>query len=366
MPDQNEQPEKQKPKSAKVIALEELQEEHLQYYPPYLVAFSLPIKPVKVTVKEKNKSPQIKYQSKIVLENGPYQLKLIADEDYGHPFGKDRLFLAWLFSQSVKTRSKYLYYPSIRKLLAEMGLAYSKPNRDWLHGVINRVKNCSLQYSYSNETICATRNEHILTTVVGPLDPKKRKKADKSNKRDLTKYKSEECFFELSNELYAHLVESSVPFDIRVINELGDHYGAIDLYLFWSWRNFRLFEKKEGAVNILIAQLQKHMSAAKDLKKWSQQLSERNELVKKAIVVVYGKSDVCRMDVLKNKTLSIRVTKPLIKNFKKINQQQEIENKKELDEPEADSIEFKEDKEKFEAVRRKFAGLAMPTAGDCG
>ncbi len=294
-----------------MMALEDID---LNFLPPYLVGFSIPIRPEKVLVQKKNHSPEEKFQSKLVLKNGDYVLKLIADPDIGHPYGKDRILLAWIFTQVVKTQKKYVDYKSIRWLLDQLGLPYSRQNRNWLYEATVRLSNCFLQYSKTSGMIVETTNGHVLSRTAGPLDPKREESVNfLAPSGGVTNF-----YFEISEHLYQNILECSLPLDIRVVRALGDNYGAIDLYLFWSWRNFRMHGSKEDLVSIQLKDLKMHMNGAEDPYRFSQQMKERIKSVRKAVSLVNKVDDAFNVDIYRGK-LIIKRTYLLIPSSKLAN-----------------------------------------------
>lgn len=240
-----------------------------------LINCSLPLKPLKNTLLTKQ-GKKIVFASKFVRNSGPYRVKVLADEEFGVPFGKDRLFIFWLITEAVKTKSRTIYYESVRSVLKDMRLDYGKKNRDWLKGAINRIMNSTLFLEYDNGHIHGIEKDTILSKVVGVLDPKKRE--------------YEVCYFELSQDFFRELVTErhGLPFDIDAIFLFKNNYGAMDLFIWWQ---FKLFSKAQTEPFIQLSlsslKLQFGQTDVTD-KEFKRQMTVWCGLVNKIVLSCYG------------------------------------------------------------------------------
>lgn len=262
-----------------MLPFETRRETDLMYTGRALVSCSLPLKPVKVTILEKSGKKVQKFASKFVRDSGAYRIKILADEAYGIPFGKDRLFLYWLISQAVKHSQRIVYYSSVRKLLESLQLPYGQPNRLWIRGAIDRILNSTLFFEYNNGLIHGTEKDTILSRVVGVLDPK------------LADEPYTECYFELSQDFFNELVTNkhAIPFDMEVIAHLAGNYGAMDFYVWWNYKLYTERNSKEPYYYIPLDNLRDQFgSPDMPLFRFKQLMKTRLKLLNRAITLVYG------------------------------------------------------------------------------
>lgn len=294
-----------KVQSPGVRCWEDRKEEDCGFMGRALLHVSLPLKAETVTIVE-DAGPVKKFSHKFVRTSGPYRVKILGDDEFGIPYGKDRLFLYWLITNVVRSQSKTVHYTNARKVMESIGLAWGNKNRLWLKGAINRLLHSTVYLDFEDGRVQGIDKDTILRRVVGVLDP--------NNKRSAYT----ECYFELSTDFYRELVEENhaIPLDMEVIRRLGDNYGAMDLYIWW---NYRLFTEEESGYPyfyVSLGSLKAQFSNSKKmpLAKYKQLLKDRVNEVNSVIKQVYSINP--RIEVLAEK-LCFPILSPLIDKMEK-------------------------------------------------
>ncbi len=156
--------------------------------------------------------------------NGNMTLKIIADPEYGLPYGLiPRIIMIWLCTEIKLTKSSRLYLgKNQNEFIRKLGLSPTGGK----YGTINRVKNQMLRLFHS--TISLTycyKNIHKFSnlTIVDNIFFSWGKKNIFNNE------------IVLSKKFYQEVKDTSLPIDLRVIKVIRSPL-AIDIYIWLTWR----------------------------------------------------------------------------------------------------------------------------------
>jgi len=172
--------------------------------------------------------------------NGQTTLKIIADPEYGLPYGRiPRIIMAWLCTEAKITSSQVLKLGrSQNEFMRKLGMTATGGN----NGSIARLKEQATRLFHS--TISLTNDvgsEHRFKNITI---------ADEGMLLWNPKAPDEKTLWEstitLSARFYDEIQTSSVPIDMRVINSMRSPL-AIDIYIWLTWR---IREIKRGQTTI--------------------------------------------------------------------------------------------------------------------
>lgn len=185
----------------------------------------------------------IKYSKR----DGKAYLELVADPDYGLPYGPDRHFLRLLATRVAQLDSPIIPFTDGVSLLKAMGLAKSGQNLKWLGDAIMRCHHTSIYY-VEGDPLNGGKSvvDHIITEVSGFY------------KKDKKKTKKEEKYFRVSRHFYEFV---KIPTDENIIKKLGKNYTAMDLY---TYLNHRLYKDGDvpGTLRLTLDQLRNHLGVS--------------------------------------------------------------------------------------------------------
>lgn len=183
----------------------------------------------------------IKYSKR----DGKAYLELVADPDYGLPYGPDRHFLRLLATKVAQLDSPIIPFKDGVSLLKSMGLAKSGQNLKWLGEAIMRCHHTSIYY-VEGDPLNGGKSvvDHIITEVSGFF------------KEDKKKAKKEK-YFRVSRHFYDFV---KVPTDENIIKKLGKNYTAMDLYTYLNHRLYR--DNIPGVLRLTLEQLRNHLGVS--------------------------------------------------------------------------------------------------------
>jgi hypothetical protein len=185
----------------------------------------------------------IKYSKR----DGKAYLELVADPDYGLPYGPDRHFLRLLATKIAQLDSPIIPFKDGVSLLRSMGLTNTGPNLKWLGEAIMRCHHTSIYY-VEGDPLNGGKSvvDHIITEVSGFF------------KEDKKKGKKEK-YFRVSRHFYDFV---KVPTDENIIKKLGKNYTAMDLYTYLNHRLYK--DHAPGVFRLTLDQLRNHLGVSND------------------------------------------------------------------------------------------------------
>ena len=204
------------------------------YSPPAAVLINFPMTKPHST----DASPHIYERN-----NGDFYLKIIADPNFGMPFGQDQLFLQAVLDEAVGSASPVVPIGSIYKILKSLGMPTSGPKYQLVRQTILRVFGSSATYWYQEGN--GVTGERFLYF----------KKVHLEILKDKYGYcEADGDYIVLSDELYSEAMKHRIPFDLEMIRRLKKSVGATRLYIWVAQRAFRI-KSKNGSIFVLFEQL---------------------------------------------------------------------------------------------------------------
>ena len=164
--------------------------------------------------------------------NGLFTLEVTGHPDHGLPFGQDRLIPLWVASKSVRENRREIRFETGSQILDDLGLPRDGPHYRRLVDGFRRI--------------------FTSTIFFGP--------ADQAATTPVWKC-SRSCFFDklrlwtdleehnndghqnvvvLSDVFWRELAQHPVPIDGDVVRALANSPGALDFFMWLSWRSFGL------------------------------------------------------------------------------------------------------------------------------
>ncbi len=165
--------------------------------------------------------------------NGYTSLKIIADPEYGLPYGIiPRIIIIWLCTEAKLTKSPIIYLgKNQNQFLRKLGFSVT----GGLNGTIRRVRNQIIRLFHSTISLTYEKDDthkfNNLTIVNnGLFSWKKNNSFWKSN-------------ITLSKEFYKKVKYNSLPVDLRLIKSIRSPL-ALDIYIWLTWRARIIKNKK--------------------------------------------------------------------------------------------------------------------------
>ncbi len=165
--------------------------------------------------------------------NGYISLKIIADPEYGLPYGIiPRIVIIWLCTEVKLNKSPKIYLgKNQNEFFKKLGFSCT----GGINGTINRVKKQIIKLFHSTISFTYIKNNthkfNNLTIV----------------NKGIFFWKNKNNFWKnnilLSKEFYQKVKDTSLPIDLRVVNNIRSPL-ALDIYIWLTWRT-RIIDKKK-------------------------------------------------------------------------------------------------------------------------
>ena len=167
-----------------------------------------------------------------VRRNGPFTLVLTATGEYKLPYGTlPRLLLAWVCTEAVKTQSRELVLGhSLSEFMRELGVDdASGRTYTRLRNQMNRLFHSSVEFTHQHEH----GEQFVASRVVDRgefwWDPKR--------PEEPVLWQSK---IELGEKFFQEIIAHPVPLDMNILKELTRSPLGLDLYMWLTYRTFRL------------------------------------------------------------------------------------------------------------------------------
>jgi len=163
--------------------------------------------------------------------NGYYSLTMIADPDFGLPYGSlSRLLMSWITREAVQTKSQQLVLgDSLSGFMRELGLVptggrWGSVTR--LKDQMKRLVSCSVRFKYDD-------GEQLRIKKIDPIDS-----ADLFwTPRNPDQGTLFESTITLSQYFFEEIVESPIVYRLETLKLLKQSSMAVDLYIWITYRN---------------------------------------------------------------------------------------------------------------------------------
>lgn len=192
---------------------------------------------------------------------GDFTLSLVASPDSGLPFGRyPRLFIAWLVTEAVRTKSPHVTLgSSMARFMEQLGVPCSGGKTGTAPRVrdqMKRVLSTSFSFTHEGEDHHAGVGMRVAKKHMVWWDP--------LHPEDMPLF--EESFVTLSGDFFEEIVDRPVPIDLRVLQYLQSPL-AIDLYGYLTYRMFSLRRTMTVPWTALHGQFGTQAARARDFKR---------------------------------------------------------------------------------------------------
>ena len=167
--------------------------------------------------------------------NGPYTLIMTATGNAKLPYGNlPRLLLAWVSTEAVRTQSRMLVLGRslsefMRKLDMYSASGGSRGDRTRLRNQMDRLFSASVSLIYEGDGIQARMSSLVADRAEFWWDPKR---PDEPSLWDSK--------IELGEKFFQEIIRHPVPLDMNILKALKRSALGLDLYMWLTYRTFRL------------------------------------------------------------------------------------------------------------------------------
>ena len=149
----------------------------------------------------------------------------------GLPYGAyPRLILAYLITQAVKAQSPMLYLgKSFSDFIKLIGIEKGGKTRKQLHKQLERTLSASFAWTYRTDKQWSRANIQVSHDSQLWWD-----------ERQPEQQALWESYIRLNTDFFNEIIRNAVPLDLRVLSVLKNSPLGLDLYMFISWRVFKM------------------------------------------------------------------------------------------------------------------------------
>lgn len=170
-------------------------------------------------------------ESTFIRRNGHYTLTMMANPDFGLPYGSlARLLMSWMTTEAVQTKNRQLVLgDNLSSFMGELDLVPTGGR--WgsitrLKDQLKRLISCSVQFKYEDE-------EQLRFRKIDPVES-----ADLFwTPRDPEQGALFESTITLSQPFFEEAVKSPIVFRLETLKLLKQSSMAVDLYIWTTYRN---------------------------------------------------------------------------------------------------------------------------------
>ncbi len=179
-------------------------------------------------------------------QNGAFLFKVQADEDYGLPFGQDRLIPIWLasaFQAAGQPEDNVIRFRSASDILRAFGLPINGQERQLLRERMERVFGATFTMEVEQPIAGARRLTRSSPAVyVGKRRYHLISKLDLwySHEDTTNQYTLWQNTIELEPHFAEDLRRQILPIDLDTVRALKRSPAVLDLYIWQAWRSYRL------------------------------------------------------------------------------------------------------------------------------
>lgn len=178
--------------------------------------------------------------------NGPFKLFMNAGGDNKLPYGNlPRLLLAWVCTEAYRTKNRNLELGhSLAEFMRQLGMysdsGGSRADRTRLRNQIDRLFSAHIQLVYETPGHKVTASSTVADRTELWWDYK-------APEQD-TLWQSK---IRLGEALYEEIVKNYVPIDLRILKMMRRSSLGLDLYLWLSYKTYRLYASKGQKAELL-------------------------------------------------------------------------------------------------------------------
>jgi hypothetical protein len=167
-----------------------------------------------------------------IRRNGRFRLEVTGDPEHGIPFGQDRLIPIWFATLAVRQKSRMVYFRSAAEILEEFDLPKDGPHYRRLVDGFKRVFKSTIYFgteeSLGRNKVWDSQRFHFFDRL--------RIWCSGSAAEDLVETTPDRNVVSLSEAFWREIQAHPIPVDIRIIRELTNIPGCLDLYMWLCWR----------------------------------------------------------------------------------------------------------------------------------
>jgi len=164
--------------------------------------------------------------------NGLFVLEVTGHPEYGLPFGQDRLIPLWVASRSVRQNRREIHFETGSEILDELGLPHDGPHYRRIVEGFRRVFASTIFFGPADQTatspVWSCSRSCFFEKIRLWTDP------------DQTAKNGQQNVVVLSDMFWRELAEHPVPIDGDVVRALAHAPGALDFFMWLSWRSHAL------------------------------------------------------------------------------------------------------------------------------
>ena len=204
--------------------------------------------------------------------NGRFKLEVIAHPDYGLPFGQDRLIPIWVATLAVRQKSQTVLFRSAAEILEEFDLPRDGPHYRRLIDGFKRIFTSTIYFGTDTpeqrQQVWDCRRFHFFDRLRIWCN---------GGAPDITvDAVPDQNVIRLSEPFWREIEAHPIPVDVRVVRELTNIPGCLDLYMWLCWRCFNakrtddvpLFGGTGLAVQLGVVDYSRDRNFRKRLKDW--------------------------------------------------------------------------------------------------
>ena len=207
-----------------------------------------------------------------IRHNGHFKLEVVAHPDHGLPFGQDRLIPLWVSTLAVRQKSRTVLFRSAAEILEEFDLPKDGPHYRRLVDGFRRIFTSTIYFGTESaagqQQVWDSRRFHFFDRL--------RIWCTRAGEENLRESPPDYNIISLSEPFWQEIQAHPIPVDSRVISELTNVPGCLDLYMWLCWRCFSakraecipLFGSSGLAVQLGVVNYSRDRNFRKRLRQW--------------------------------------------------------------------------------------------------
>jgi hypothetical protein len=177
-----------------------------------------------------------------VRRNGRFSLKILANPEYGLPYGQDRLVLIWIASLAIKQQSKTVRFKSIHEVIRTFDLNRNGRVYRRIFDGIQRIFASSVFFGIdddqSKHSVFDWTRFHYFDRV------RLRNDYLLPEEQELLPSEDFHNVIELNEFFFEELIKHPIPIDLETVRALADSPGALDLCMWIYYRSWSANEEQ--------------------------------------------------------------------------------------------------------------------------
>jgi len=170
-----------------------------------------------------------------VRRNGRFKLEVVAHPEYGLPFGQDRLIPLWVATLAVRQKSRTVLFRSAAEILQEFDLPRDGPHYRRLVEGFKRIFTSTIYFGTESpagkQEVWDSRRFYFFDRL--------RIWCNRTPEEELPEPRGGCNIISLSESFWQEIEAHPIPVDNRVVRELTNIPGCLDLYMWLCWRCFQ-------------------------------------------------------------------------------------------------------------------------------